>query len=98
MIRVELPYHLRNLIKAQGEVELEVPGPVTIRSVLDVLEARYPVLCGLIREHVTLERRPFLRYYACEQDLSHDPTDTPLPEAVVEGREPLIVLGSISGG
>lgn len=98
MIRVELPYHLRNLIKAQGEVELDVPGPVTIRSVLDVLEARYPVLCGLIREHVTLERRPFLRYYACEKDLSHDPTDAPLPQAVVEGKEPLIVLGSISGG
>ena len=98
MIRVELPYHLRNLAKVQGEVELEVPGPVTIRSVLDVLEACYPVLCGLIRDHVTLERRPFLRYYACEQDLSHDPTDTPLPEAVVEGEEPLIVLGSISGG
>ena len=98
MIRVELPYHLRNLIKAQGEVELEVPGPVTIRSVLDTLESRYPVLCGLIRDHSTLQRRPFLRYYACKEDLSHDPTDTPLPEAVVAGEEPLIVLGSISGG
>jgi sulfur-carrier protein len=98
VIRVELPYHLRNLIKAQGEVELEVPGPVTIRSVLDTLEARHPVLCGLIRDHGTLERRPFLRYYACKEDLSHDPIDTPLPKAVVEGEEPLIVLGSISGG
>lgn len=98
MIRVELPYHLRNLIKVQGEVELEVPGPVTIRSVLDTLEARYPALCGLIRDHGTLERRPFLRYYACKEDLSHDPTDTPLPKAVVKGEEPLIVLGSISGG
>ena len=98
MIRVELPYHLRNLAKVQGEVELEVPGPVTIRSVLDTLEARYPMLCGLIRDHGTLERRPFLRYYACKEDLSHDPTDNPLPEAVVKGEEPLIVLGSISGG
>ncbi len=98
MIRVELPPHLRTLAHVDGEVKLEVEGRVTLRSVLDALEARYPVLRGTIRDHVTLQRRPFLRFFACEQDLSHDPPDTPLPEAVVSGKEPLIVLGAIAGG
>jgi hypothetical protein len=98
MIRVLLPPHLRTLAKVKDEVELEVAAPVTLRSALDALEARYPVLRGTIRDHVTLERRPFLRFFACEEDLSHEPTDTPLPEAVVSGKEPLIVLGAIAGG
>jgi sulfur-carrier protein len=99
MIRVELPQHLRTLAGVKGhEATLEVDGPVTVRSVLDALEAQYPVLCGTIRDHVTKERRPFLRFFACERDLSHDPTDTPLPEEVVKGKEPLIVLGAIAGG
>jgi len=100
VIRVLLPPHLRTLarIKDEVEVELEVARPATVRSVLDALEARYPVLRGTIRDHVTLQRRPFLRFFACEEDLSHEPTDTPLPEAVVSGKEPLIVLGAIAGG
>ncbi len=98
MIRVLLPPHLRTLAKVKDEVELEVPGPASVRSVLDALEARYPVLRGTIRDHVTLERRPFLRFFACEEDLSHEPPDTPLPDAVVSGKEPLIVLGAIAGG
>ncbi len=97
-IRVELPAHLRTLAKVGREVELAVAAPITIRSVLDALEVRYPVLQGTIRDHVTLERRPFLRFFACEEDLSHDPTDTPLPPAVASGAEPLIVLGAIAGG
>ncbi len=98
MIRVVLPFHLRNLAHAGPEVELDVPAPVTLRSTLDTLEARYPMLCGTIRDHVTQQRRPFLRFFACEQDLSHAPPDTPLPEIVVSGKEPLIVLGAIAGG
>ena len=99
MIRVELPQHLRTLAGLKShEVTLEVEGHVTVRSVLDALETRYPVLCGTIRDHVTKERRPFLRFFACEQDLSHDSVDAPLPEAVVTGKEPLIVLGAIAGG
>ena len=100
MIRVLLPPHLRTLarIKDEVEVELEVARPATVRSVLDALEARYPVLRGTIRDHVTLQRRPFLRFFACEEDLSHEPPDTPLPDAVVSGKEPLIVLGAIAGG
>ena len=98
MIRVLLPPHLRTLARVKDEVELEVPGPASVRSVLDALEARYPVLRGTIRDHVTLERRPFLRFFACEEDLSHDSPDTPLPEAVASGKEPLIVLGAIAGG
>jgi molybdopterin synthase sulfur carrier subunit len=98
MIRVVLPYHLRNLAGVGAEVQLEVNGPVTQRSVLDALEARYPMLAGTIRDHVTQKRRPFLRFFACEQDLSHQPPDTPLPEAVVSGAEPFIVLGAIAGG
>ena len=98
MIRVELPQHLRTLAKVGREVQLEVEGPVTQRAVLDALEARYPMLCGTIRDHVTQQRRPFLRYFACEQDLSHDPPDTPLPDAIIQGKEPFIVLGAIAGG
>lgn len=98
MIRVVLPPHLRTLAQVAGDVEVEAGGTPTVGSVLDALEARYPVLRGTIRDHVTLERRPFLRFFACEEDLSHQPTDTPLPEAVAAGREPLIVLGAIAGG
>lgn len=98
MIRVLLPPHLRTLAKVKDEVELEVPGAATLGSVLDALEARYPVLRGTIRDHVTLQRRPFLRFFACEEDLSHEPPDTPLPEPVVSGKEALIVLGAIAGG
>ena len=98
MIRVVLPYHLRNLAHVGPEVTLEVEGPVTQRSVLDTLEARYPMLCGTIRDHVTKKRRPFLRFFACQQDLSHDLSDTPLPAAVVIGTEPFIVWGAIAGG
>jgi len=98
MIRVTLPYHLRNLARVDGEVALEVEGPVTQRAVLDALEARYPVLRGTIRDHVTLRRRPFLRFFACEEDLSHEPPDSPLPDAVARGTEPFLVLGAIAGG
>lgn len=98
MIRVVLPPHLRTLARVSGEVELEVQGPVTQRSVLDALEARYPMLRGTIRDHVTLERRPFLRFFACEEDLSHQPSDTPLPDAVASGKEPFFVIGAIAGG
>jgi sulfur-carrier protein len=98
MIRVELPAHLRNLAKVGREVELEVDGQPTLRTVLDTLETHYPMLRGTIRDHVTQQRRPFLRFFACEQDLSHDSPDTPLPESVVSGKEPLVVLGAIAGG
>jgi len=98
MIRVILPYHLRTLAHVGAEVTLDVEGPVTQRSVLDALEARYPMLAGTIRDHVTQQRRPFLRFFACEQDLSHEPPDAPLPDAVVSGAEPFIVLGAIAGG
>lgn len=98
MIRVVLPHHLRNLARVDGDVELQVEGPVTVRSVLDALEARHPVLRGTIRDHVTRERRAFLRFFACEQDLSLDPPDTPLPDAVVRGEEPFFVIGAIAGG
>lgn len=98
MIRVILPYHLRNLAQVGSEVQLDIAGPVTQRSVLDTLEARYPMLRGTIRDHVTLQRRPFLRYFACEEDLSLESPDAPLPEAVAKGNEPFIVLGSIAGG
>ena len=97
-IRVILPFHLRNLARADAEITLEVAPPVTQRSVLDALEARYPMLCGTIREHGTLRRRPFLRFFACEEDLTHEPPDAPLPEAVASGKEPFIVLGAIAGG
>ena len=98
MIRVVLPFHLRNLAQVGGELTLEVNAPVTQRSLLDALETRYPMLRGTIRDHVTKERRPFLRFFACEQDLTHEPPDTPLPDAVVSGTEPFIVLGAIAGG
>jgi sulfur-carrier protein len=98
VILVVLPAHLRTLARVQGDVELDVAAPVTVRSILDALEARYPMLRGTIRDHVTLERRPFLRYFACEQDLSLDPTDRPLPEAIASGKEPFFIIGAIAGG
>ena len=98
MIRVILPAHLRILAKVDGEVQLEVEGPVTQRSVLDALEARYPALCGTLRDHVTQQRRPFVRFFACEEDLSHDSPDAPLPDAVAAGTEPFLVVGAIAGG
>jgi sulfur-carrier protein len=98
MIRVILPFHLRTLARAGSEVTLLVEGPVTQRSVLAALETRYPMLRGAIRDHDTLQRRPFLRFFACEQDLSLEPPDAPLPEAVAAGKEPFIVIGSIAGG
>ncbi len=97
-IRVVLPYHLRNLAKVGEEVTVEVEGPVTQRAVLNALETRFPVLRGTIRDHVTQQRRPFLRFFACEEDLSHDPPDTELPAPVVAGREPYMVVGAIAGG
>ncbi len=98
MIRVVLPAHLRKLARVDGEVSLEVAGRVTQGAVLDALEARYPMLRGTIRDHVTKKRRPFVRFFACEQDLSHDPPDTPLPEAVVMASEPFMIVGAMAGG
>jgi hypothetical protein len=98
MIRVVLPQHLRTLAHVGAEVQLDVAGPVTQRSVLDALEARYPMLRGTIRDHVTHQRRPFLRFFACEQDLSHEPPDAPLPNPVATGVEPFLVVGAIAGG
>ena len=98
MIRIVLPAHLRTLAQVDGEVELAVEGQVTQRSVLDALEAGYPMLRGTLRDHVTKERRPFVRFFACEEDLSHESPDAPLPEAVVKGAEPLLVVGAVAGG
>src|ERR671930_2663130 len=98
MIRVILPAHLRTLAHVDSEVKLEVEGRVTQRSVLDALEARYPMLRGTIRDHVTQQRRPFLRFYACEEDWSHEPPDTSLPESVATGAEPFLIIGAIAGG
>jgi sulfur-carrier protein len=98
MIRVELPMHLRTLAKIDGEVQLEIEGAVTQRSVLDALEVRYPVLRGAIRDHVTQQRRAFLRFFACEEDLTHELPDAPLPEAVAKGKEPYLIVGAIAGG
>jgi molybdopterin synthase sulfur carrier subunit len=98
MVRVVLPHHLRTLAHVSGDVELEVQGPVTQRSVLDALEVRYPMLRGAIRDHVTLQRRAFLRFFACQEDLSHESPDAPLPEAVASGKEPFLVIGAIAGG
>ncbi len=98
MIRVVLPPHLRALARVKGELQLDVPGPATRGSVLDALEACYPMLRGTIRDHVTQQRRPFLRFFACERDLTHEPPDAPLPDAVTSGAEPLVVLGAIAGG
>jgi molybdopterin synthase sulfur carrier subunit len=98
LIRVVLPAHLRTLSRASGEVQVDVGGSVTVASVLDALEARYPVLRGAIRDHVTHKRRPFVRFFACERDLSHEPPDAPLPDAVASGAEPLLVVGAMAGG
>jgi hypothetical protein len=98
MIRVMLPAHLRTLARSGSEVEVAVEGPVTQRTVLDALEARYPTLCGAIRDHVTQQRRPFVRFFACEEDLSHESPDAPLPEAVATGKEPFFIIGAIAGG
>ena len=98
MIRVILPFHLRTLAHVGSEVTLEVAAPVTQRSLLDALEARYPMLRGAIRDHVTQQRRPFLRFFACEEDLSHEPPDAPLPDAVASGKEPFLIIGAIAGG
>ncbi len=98
MIRVVLPAHLRGLAHIAGEVQIDIQGAVTQRSVVDALEANYPMLRGTIRDHVTQQRRPFLRFFACEEDLSHESPDTPLPDAVVSGKEPLLIVGAIAGG
>ena len=98
MIRVALPYHLRNLSRVEGEVMVEVAAPVTIRAVLDALEAKHPVLRGTIRDHGTLKRRPFIRFFACKEDLSLEPPDTPLPEAVLNGTESFLIVGAMAGG
>ena len=98
MIRVVLPYHLRTLARMEGEVQLELPAPITIGSMLDALEVRFPVLCGTIRDHGTLRRRPFIRFFACREDLSLDPPDTPLPAAVLDASEPFCIVGAMAGG
>ena len=98
MIRVILPHHLRTLAHVGAEVQLDVGAPLTLHSVLDALESRYPMLCGTIRDHATHQRRPFLRFFACEEDLTHNSPDAPLPEAVASGKEPLVILGAIAGG
>lgn len=98
MIRVVLPYHLRNLAKVQAEVQIELDGPATLGSVLDAVEARYPVLRGTIRDHATLRRRPFVRFFACKEDLSHEPPETPLPREILEGAEPFLIVGAMAGG
>jgi sulfur-carrier protein len=98
MIRVVLPQHLRTLARVGSEVHVDIQGRATPRAIIDALETSYPMLRGTIRDHVTQERRPFLRFFACAEDLSHDPPDTPLPEAVVAGSEPFIILGAIAGG
>jgi sulfur-carrier protein len=97
-IRIELPAHLRTLARVSGEVAIDVEGPITQRSVLDALEAAYPVLRGTIRDHGTLKRRAFLRYFACEEDLTHEPPDAPLPERVATGDEPFMIVGALAGG
>lgn len=98
MIRIIIPYHLKSLANITGEVALDIAAPVTLRSVLDTLESRYPMLRGTIRDHTTGRRRDFIRFFACEQDFSNEPPDTPLPEAVAAGKEPLLVVGAIAGG
>jgi hypothetical protein len=98
MIRVVLPAHLRTLARVGGDVELEVAEPVTQRRILDALEARYPMLCGAIRDHATQQRRPFIRFFACEEDLSHESPDAPVPEPVAQGKEPFLLVGAIAGG
>src|SRR5262245_11347925 len=98
MIRIELPAHLRTLAQVSGDVQVDVAGAATLGSVLDALEARHPVLRGTIRDHVTLRRRPFVRFFACEEDFSHESPDTPLPRAVASGAEPFLVVGALAGG
>jgi len=98
VIKIVLPPHLRTLARVDGEVELNVDGPLTQRSVLDAIAAKYPMLRGTIRDHVSLRRRPFVRFFACEQDLSHEPMDAPLPDAVATGAEPFLIVGAIAGG
>ena len=98
MIRVVLPQHLRTLARVSDEVQIDVEGRATTRAILDALEARYPVLEGTIRDHVTLKRRPYVRFYACEEDLSHESPDAPLPEAIANGKEPFLVIGAMAGG
>lgn len=98
MIRVVLPAHLRTLARVSGEVQVEVAAPVTLRAVLDALEAAYPTLRGTMRDHTTQRRRPFVRFFACQKDLSHDSAETPLPDAVVSGAEPFLIVGAIAGG
>ena len=98
MIRVELPFHLRNLARLSGEVQLEVAEPVTIDAVLTALEERHPALRGTIRDHETLKRRPFIRFFACKEDLSLEPPETPMPRAVIEGTEPFLIIGALAGG
>ena len=98
MIRVVLPPHLKGLAHVSGEVQVEVAGPITQRSVVDAIEASYPMLRGTIRDHVTQQRRPFLRFFACEEDLSHESPDVSLPDAVASGKEPLLVIGAVAGG
>lgn len=98
MIRVVLPYHLRNLARVEGEVQVDVASPVTVPAVLDAIEARYPALCGTIRDHETKRRRPFIRFFACKEDLSLEPPETVLPDAVLKGEEPFLVVGAMAGG
>jgi len=98
MIRIVLPLHLRHLARVEGEVRLDVQGPATVSSVLDALEGRFPVLRGTLRDHASRKRRPFIRFFACEQDLSHDPSDAPLPDAVLRGDDPLLIVGAMAGG
>ena len=98
MIRVVLPYHLRNLARVEGEVQINVENPVTLGAVLDSLEAQYPVLRGTVRDHGTLKRRPFVRFFACKEDLSLEPPETKLPEAIASGEEPFLIVGAIAGG
>jgi molybdopterin synthase sulfur carrier subunit len=98
MIRLVLPFHLRNLARVEGEVELDVANPITVSAVLDALETKHPVLRGTIRDHGTLKRRPFIRFFACKEDLSLEPPDTLLPDAVVKGEEPFLVVGAMAGG
>jgi len=98
MIRVVLPFHLRTLARVEGEVQIEVGKPVTVRAVIDALEARYPVLRGTIRDHTTLKRRPFVRFFACKEDLSLEPPETALPDAIASGTEPFLIIGAMAGG
>ena len=98
MIRVQLPFHLRNLAKIEGELNIEVPAPVTIRSTIDAIELKFPMLRGTIRDHGTQKRRPFIRFFACREDLSLEPAETPLPPEILEGKEPFMIVGAMAGG